>query len=110
MSITLPAVGNYGELTHGGADPSTGCDSSNAGADGYFRYFGSRAGERGKGYYSYDVGAWHLIALNSNCGDAGGCSTSTPQGQWLARDLAAHQNQCVLAYWHIPLYSSGGRD
>jgi hypothetical protein len=56
-----------------------------------------------------DIGAWHLIALNSNCSDAGGCSSSSPQGQWLAADLAAHPNFCTLAYWHIPVFSSGGR-
>jgi len=104
-SITHPAVGNHEYLTSGG----TGCDASNAGASGYFNYFGASAGQAGQGWYSYDVGTWHVIALNSNCGDAGGCSTSTPQGQWLAADLAAHKNMCTLAYWHIPLFSSGGR-
>jgi hypothetical protein len=96
-------------LTDSGSTAATGCNSSNAGAAGYFAYYGSAAGTPGQGYYSYDVGAWHLIALNSNCGDAGGCSAKTPQGKWLAADLAAHQNQCILAYWHIPLFSSGGR-
>jgi chitodextrinase len=103
--ITHPSVGNHEYLTSGG----TGCDSSNSGAAGYFRYFGSAAGQQGKGYYSYDVGSWHLIALNSNCGDAGGCSSSSAQYTWLQSDLNAHTNRCVLAYWHIPLYSSGGR-
>jgi hypothetical protein len=104
-AITHPAVGNHEYLTSGG----TGCDATNAGAAGYFNYFGSAAGQFGQGYYSFDVGSWHLIALNSNCGDAGGCSASTPQGKFLAADLAAHANQCTLAYWHIPLFSSGGR-
>ena len=104
-SITRPVVGNHEYLTSGGTD----CTSANAGAAGYFNYFGSAAGNPGQGYYSYDIGTWHLIALNSNCGDAGGCSSSTPQGQWLAADLAAHPNFCTLAYWHIPLFSSGGR-
>ena len=76
---------------------------------GLLGYFGSAARTPGQGYYSYNIGAWHLIALNSNCTDAGGCIPSSPQGQWLAADLAAHQNQCILAYWHIPLFSSGGR-
>jgi len=105
-SITNPAVGNHEYLTSGG----TGCNSSNAGAAGYYRYFGAAAGDPSKGYYSYDIGAWHMIALNSNCGHAGGCSSSTPQGQWLRQDLAAHTNVCTLAYWHTPLFSSGGRD
>ncbi len=103
--ITHPVVGNHEYLTSGG----TGCDSSNAGAAGYFNYFGSAAGNRGQGYYSYDIGAWHIIALNSNCTDAGGCAPGTPQGNWLANDLATHSNACTLAYWHIPLFSSGGR-
>ena len=104
-SITRPAVGNHEYLTSGG----TGCTSANQGAAGYFNYFGAAAGERSKGYYSYDIGTWHLIALNSNCSSAGGCSASSPQGQWLEADLAAHSNFCTLAYWHIPLFSSGGR-
>jgi chitodextrinase len=104
-SITHPSVGNHEFLTSGG----TGCDASNAGATGYYSYFGSAAGSKGQGYYSYDVGTWHLIALNSNCGDAGGCSATSPQGKWLENDLATHSNYCTLAYWHIPLYSSGGR-
>ena len=104
-SITHPSVGNHEYLTSGG----TGCNSGNAGANGHFTYFGAAAGQRGQGYYSYNIGAWHLIALNSNCGDAGGCSATSPQGTWLAADLAAHPATCTLAYWHIPLYSSGGR-
>ena len=103
-SITHPSVGNHEYLTSGG----TGCDSTNAGAAGYFNYFGSAAGTPGQGYYSFDVGTWHIIALNSNCTDAGGCSSSSPQYKWLQADLAAHTNFCTLAYWHIPLFSSGG--
>jgi len=104
-SIVEPVVGNHEYLTSGG----TGCDASNAGAAGYFRYFGARAGDPTKGYYSYDIGTWHLIALNSNCSMVGGCGPTTPQGKWLAADLAAHPNTCTLAYWHQPLFSSGGR-
>jgi acid phosphatase type 7 len=104
-SVTHPVVGNHEYLTSGG----TGCDPSNAAAAGYFKYFGSAAGQPGKGYYSFNVGAWHLIALNSNCGDIGGCSSGSPEYSWLASDLAAHPNFCTLAYWHIPLFSSGGR-
>ena len=104
-SITHPSVGNHEYLTSGG----TGCNISNEGATGYFTYFGAAAGTPGQGYYSFNIGAWHLIALNSNCSDAGGCSTSSAQYKWLQADLAAHPNVCTLAYWHIPLYSSGGR-
>src|SRR5664279_3941289 len=108
-AITHPVVGNHEYLTHGGSGPSTGCDTTNTNGAGYFSYFGSAAGTQGQGYYSFNVGAWHLIALNSNCGSAGGCGATSAQGKWLAADLAAHRNQCVLAYWHIPLFSSGGR-
>lgn len=103
--LTHPAVGNHEYLTSGG----TGCDSTNAGAAGYFNYFGSAAGLPSQGYYSYDLGTWHIVVLNSNCSQAGGCNSSSPQYLWLAQDLAQHPNKCTLAYWHIPLYSSGGR-
>ena len=108
-SITHPIPGNHEYLTSSGSTPTVGCDSSNAGAAGYFNYFGPAAGTPGQGWYSFDVGTWHLIALNSNCSDVGGCVPTSPQGLWLAADLAAHANQCILAYWHIPLFSSGGR-
>ena len=91
--ITYPAPGNH--------------EYSTPGARGYFAYFGSRAGDPARGYYSFDVGSWHLIALNSNCGAVGGCGTSSPQGRWLRADLAAHRNACTLAYWHHPRFSSG---
>ncbi len=103
--ITHPAVGNHEYLTSGGTD----CNAANAGADGYFKYFGAAAGQKGQGYYSFDIGTWHLIALNSNCGDVGGCSATSPQGLWLANDLKTHTNFCTMAFWHIPLFSSGGR-
>ena len=104
-SITYPVVGNHEYLTHGGTD----CTIDNEGAAGYFKYFGESAGDPSQSYYSYDIGAWHLIALNSNCGDAGGCDYGSPQMAWLVKDLAAHPNFCTLAYWHIPRFSSGGR-
>ena len=92
-SIIRPAVGNHEYLT--------------AGASGYYSYFGAAAGDPSKGYYSYDIGAWHIIVLNSNCGQVGGCGTGSPQEQWLQADLAAHPNLCTLAYWHHPRFSSG---
>jgi len=104
-AITHPSVGNHEYLMTGG----TGCDLTNEGAGGYFQYFGAAAGNSGQGYYSFDVGTWHIIALNSNCSDAGGCASGSPQYTWLQADLAAHTNFCTLAYWHIPLFSSGGR-
>ena len=71
--------------------------------EAYFDYFGRAAGDRGKGYYSYDLGAWHIIALNSMI-DAG---PSSPQGRWLAGDLAKSRRFCTLAYFHHPRFSSG---
>jgi hypothetical protein len=100
-SITRPAIGNHEYLSSGG----TGCGLN---AAGYFRYFGAAAGPQGSGYYSFSIGAWHIIALNSNCSKVGGCSAGSPQYNWLRNDLATHRNKCVLAYWHHPLFSSGG--
>ncbi|MBK7860934.1 MAG: metallophosphoesterase [Archangiaceae bacterium] len=77
-------------------------------ARGYFDYFGPRAGERGKGWYSFDLGAWHLIALNTSNGcRAVGCGADSEQVKWLREDLAQHRNRCVLAYWHHPRFCSG---
>jgi acid phosphatase type 7 len=76
------------------------------GARGYFAYFGPSAGATGAGYYSFDVGAWHLIALNSEC-DAVACGAGSAQEAWLRADLAAHPNRCTLAYWHRPRFTSG---
>lgn len=78
------------------------------GASGYNRYFGAAAGDPKKGYYSYDLGAWHILALNSECEDVGGCDPTSPQGKWLKEDLAQHPAGCTLAYFHKPLFSSGG--
>jgi acid phosphatase type 7 len=108
--ITHPVVGNHEYINTSEPDPlTTGC-TTNTDAAGYFNYFGSAAGNPGQGYYSYDIGDWHLIALNSNCDDAGGCGPKSQQGLWLLKDLADHPKACTLAYWHIPLFSSGGRD
>ncbi|HEY6104116.1 MAG TPA: metallophosphoesterase [bacterium] len=92
-AITRPAPGNHEYGTRG--------------AQGYFDYFGEIAGDPGQGYYSYDIGAWHLIALNSNCGPVGGCGSGSPQERWLRADLAAHPARCTLASWHHPRFSSG---
>jgi hypothetical protein len=94
-----PTTGNHEYLT--------------AGASGYFDYFNGianstgPAGDRTKGYYSFEIGRWHVIAINSNCSQIGGCGAGSPQEQWLRSDLAAHPNVCTLAYWHHPLFSSG---
>jgi hypothetical protein len=92
---TRPALGN-----HEYVDPT---------AAGYFQYWGAQAGPVGKGYYSYDLGTWHIIVLNTNCSarGLGGCSTGSPQETWLKADLAQHPNACILAYGHHALFSSG---
>jgi hypothetical protein len=77
------------------------------GAVPYWDYFGAAAGEAGKGWYSYDLGSWHVVVLNSACAEVGGCGEGSPQLEWLRADLAAHPAQCTAAYWHIPRYSSG---
>jgi hypothetical protein len=74
----------------------------------YFDYFGDAAGERGRGYYSYEMGSWHVVVLNSNCGAVpGGCGAGAPQERWLRADLAAHRDRCAVAMWHHPLFTSG---
>ena len=78
-----------------------------SGASGYTRYWGAVAGDPAKDYYSYDLGQWHILALNSECGEVGGCDAASPQGKWLAADLAQHPVGCTLAYFHKPLFSSG---
>jgi len=92
---TRPALGN-----HEYVDPT---------ASGYFQYWGTQAGPAGKGYYSYDLGDWHIVVLNTNC-DAqgmGGCAKNSPQESWLRADLAGHAKACILAYGHHALFSSG---
>ena len=79
-----------------------------SGASGYYGYFGDLAGPSGRGYYAYDLGAWRIYSLNSNCGDApGGCDAGGAQVAWLRADLAQNPRTCVAAYWHHPLFSSG---
>jgi len=92
-SRTRPAPGNH--------------EFHSAGATPYFDYFGSAAGDPKLGYYSYELGSWHIIVLNSECTDVGGCEAGSPQEKWLRADLAAHPVACTLAYWHKPLFSSG---
>jgi len=86
---TKPSLGNH--------------DYHTAGAAGYFDYFGIAAGDRTKGYYSYNLGAWHIIVLNSEITQSAG----SPQENWLRADLAANPKVCTLAYWHKPRFSSG---
>ena len=97
---TFPATGNHDYAT-----------SSTAQAQGYFDYWGAAAGPRPQGYYSYDLDNWHVIVLNSTCGNQGGngvegCTARDPMGKWLASDLAANPTPCKLAYWHHPRFYS----
>jgi len=93
-SITHPVPGNHEYLT-----PH---------ADGYYSYFGERAGDRPTGAYSFDLASWHVVALTGECGQVGGCGMQDPQARWLADDLAKHPDSCVLAFWHEPRWSSNG--
>ena len=92
-SRTRPAVGNH--------------EFHSAGGTPYFDDFGAAAGDPKTGYYSYELGTWHIIVLNSECQDIGGCEAGSPQEKWLRADLSAHPAACTLAYWHKPLFSSG---
>jgi hypothetical protein len=87
-----------------------------SGAAGYFQYFGQATANPQNtpgGYYSFNLGSWHILALNSNCSDQSGCAdaltggTTSAQTAWVKSDLAANQKPCVLAMWHHPLFSSG---
>jgi len=75
-------------------------DYESPGAAPYYAYFGASAGPAGLGYYSYDAGAWHVVALNS-------MADIQAQVSWLQQDLDLNRHRCTLAYWHAPLYSSG---
>lgn len=90
---TRPSAGNH--------------DYATRNAQGYFNYFGSRAGDSDKGYYTYELGSWSMIALNSNCGYIGGCGKGSPQYRWLNKILSQSQARCTLAYMHHPWRSSG---
>jgi hypothetical protein len=96
-----PSWGRHKARTY----PSVGDkDYQVTGAAGYWQYFGAVTGDSGKYYYSYDLGTWHIVALNSNID----MSAGSPQEQWLRADLAASTKQCTLAYWHYQLFASSG--
>lgn len=99
--ITHPVPGNH--------------EYGTPGAAGYFQYFGASAGPTSKGYYSFDIGAWHVVALNSECTDptfdsGHGCDAGSLQELWLKSDLATHSNKCTLAFMHRPYFTSGTKD
>jgi Calcineurin-like phosphoesterase len=94
LSVTRPTPGNHEYRTPG--------------ASGYFRYFGWRAGPGDRGYYSFNLGRWHIVSLNTNCQEVGGCGPGSRQLRWLADDLRRHRRRaCTLAYTHHPRFSSG---
>ena len=109
-----PTWGRFKSLIH----PVPGNhDYGTAGAGGYYSFFGTQAGDPARGYYSYDLGTWHIIALNTNrpgtnpadpadCGDVS-CKAGSAQERWLAADLAQSHAPCTLVYWHHPRFSSG---
>jgi hypothetical protein len=92
---TRPAVGNH--------------EYNTPDATGYFNYFGARAGDPARGYYSYDRGTWHVVVLNSNCWEVP-CAAGSAQERWLEDDLAANRSRCTLAYFHHPRFSSSGNN
>ena len=89
---TRPAPGNH--------------DYRSADGAAYYDYFGSAAGDPGKGWYAYDLAGWQVIVLNSNCGSVG-CGNGSEQANWLAGELATNSAECTVAYWHHPRFSSG---
>jgi hypothetical protein len=93
LARTRPVVGNH--------------EYGTPGAAGYFSYFGPAAGDPSKGTYGFDLGAWRVLVLNSNCAAAGGCEAGSPQETWLRQELAAHPGVCTLAAMHHPRFSSG---
>jgi hypothetical protein len=105
-----PSWGDSAKLIMKNIRPAPGNhEYQSSGAAPYTKYFGSRAGPSTKGYYSYDVGAWHAIVLNSEIMVNTGFSDAERQAQedWLAQDLKGHHQACTLAYWHNPRFSSG---
>jgi hypothetical protein len=91
---TRPAAGNH--------------DYQTRDATGYKAYFGSAAvNADGDTWYSFELGTWHVIVLDSNCRAVNGCVDGSKQGQWLTQDLAASKAGCTLAIWHHPRFSSG---
>jgi hypothetical protein len=96
-AITYPTVGNHEYY-------------ASETASGYFAYFGADKvsyDATTKGYYSYNLGQWHMVALNSMCEKVGGCGATSPMVTWLKKDLAANPRTCTLAYFHHPVFSSG---
>ena len=110
-----PSLGRFRSITR--ATPGNHeYHTPHAGA--YYAYFCGSSGDTFKGFYSFDIGRWHVVSLNSNCGrdldvvsdvadDFGGCDEGSPQARWLRADLEAHAAGCTLAMWHHPRFSAG---
>jgi calcineurin-like phosphoesterase family protein len=94
-SKTFPVPGNH--------------EYNRVGADGYYTYFGSAAGDPTRGYYAYNLGRWHILALNSNCTYVP-CNAGSAQEQFVRREVAGRRRGCIMAYWHHSLFSSQGGD
>jgi acid phosphatase type 7 len=92
LQVTKPAIGNH--------------DYAGGTSQGYAAYFGKAAGPSPEHYYSYNLGEWHVIVLNSNCWAVGGCEQGSKQYKWLQANLEKNQTKCTLAYWHHPRFSS----
>jgi len=102
--VTWGRVNEYAHPTTGNHEYET------RGASGYFDYFASvgvAVGARTEGWYSYNIGEWHFVALNSNCGSIGGCAAGSAEYRWLQGDLLLSKQKCTVAYMHHPFLSSG---
>jgi hypothetical protein len=98
-----PAFGTYKSRSH----PAPGNHEYDTGTAGpYLSYFGNLATPTGKTWYSFNVGTWHIVSIDSDCGKVGGCDPTSAQYRWLAADLAATTTPCVAAYWHHTPWSS----
>ena len=104
-----PVPGNH-EYKPDSVFGESGCTGD---AAGYFDYFNDAGNPRadgvnGNGYYSFTLGSWHVIAINSNCYNVGGCDPNSAEFAWLKSDLAADRQRCTLAYWHYAPWASNG--
>jgi hypothetical protein len=119
QAVYDPTWGRFKSISHPatGDNEYVGSGCSTPGASGHFTYFGGPASpdqpsclSACPGYYSYNLGSWHVVVLNTECTQpgVGGCGSTSAQGQWLAADLAAHPTQCTLAYWHKPRWNDAG--
>jgi hypothetical protein len=103
--LIRPVPGNHEYIPY---PDGSGVNDCAEGGAAYFDYFGRAAGDRSKGYYSFNLGSWHLIAVNSECFAIGGCQRGSPEEVWLRRDLARSRARCTLAFWHESYLTSAG--